>query len=306
MSYVPVYDNELIQMSSFLPRPTEPKQKQKMSALRRRQLLLSYAPDWIITIALSAVFFSLDKVPGFKRQFSLADTSLRHTFAVHERVPDVALYFIAIVAPFVLQACINLLTIRSWWDFHNGTLGLILGLAITGSITQFSKITVGRPRPDIIDRCQPPAGSVDPAFGLSNATICTQTNVAMLRDGFRSFPSGHSSLSFAGLGFLAYYTAGKLHLFDKRGYAVRIFNLHFAARLIANILLIGKSVDFRHSFCGSCVSSNFAYDGLPPSLARRPSRIRPWHGRFVLRLPPVLPQTLFRTESSALFASHQT
>jgi diacylglycerol diphosphate phosphatase/phosphatidate phosphatase len=95
---------------------------------------------------------------------------------------------------------------------------VVLGLALTGSITQFVKITVGRPRPDVIDRCQPPTGSVDPTFGLSNWTICTQANEAILRDGFRSFPSGHSSMSFAGLGFLSFYLAGKLHLFDSRGH----------------------------------------------------------------------------------------
>lgn len=117
------------------------------------------------------------------------------------------------------------------------------------------KLTAGRPRPgnlrlsfpsslfieiyglDILDRCQPPAGLSDPPYKLSNSTICTQTNIAIMRDGFRSFPSGHSSgmfsitlkpyiynvfptVSFAGLGFLAFYLAGKLHLFNRRGHAV--------------------------------------------------------------------------------------
>lgn len=38
-------------------------------------------------------------------------------------IQDWALYLIAGVAPFTLQIVINLLTIRSWWDFHNGFLG---------------------------------------------------------------------------------------------------------------------------------------------------------------------------------------
>lgn len=46
---------------------------------------------------------------------------------------------------------------------------------------------------DVIDRCQPRPGSADPVYGLSNYTICTQTDHYVLRDGFRSFPSGHSS-----------------------------------------------------------------------------------------------------------------
>lgn len=69
------------------------------------------------------------------------------------------------MAPLVLQLVVNLLTVRSFWDYHCSALGrtffsythemilfkltdvVILGLAITGAITQFTKITVGRPRP---------------------------------------------------------------------------------------------------------------------------------------------------------------
>jgi hypothetical protein len=46
---------------------------------------------------------------------------------------------------------------------------------------------------DFIDRCQPPANATDPHFGLTTWTICTQTDSYMLKDGFRSFFSGHSS-----------------------------------------------------------------------------------------------------------------
>jgi diacylglycerol diphosphate phosphatase/phosphatidate phosphatase len=45
---------------------------------------------------------------------------------------------------------------------------------------------VGRPRPDLIDRCQPPAGATDHAlYGLSTVDICTNTNRAQLDDGFK-------------------------------------------------------------------------------------------------------------------------
>ena len=91
---------------------------------------------------------------------------------------------------------------------------------------------------DLIARCQPAPGSEDPLWGLSTVDICTQTVSYILEDGWKSFPSGHSSsmsntfllvvnhssdeyeVSFAGLGFLAFYLAGKLHLFDNRGHAV--------------------------------------------------------------------------------------
>ena len=74
----------------------------------------------------------------------------------------------------------------------------ILGLALSSSaafcLTNILKNAVGRPRPDLIDRCQPRPGSADrPVFGLSTSAICMQTDHAKLKDGFRSWPSGHSS-----------------------------------------------------------------------------------------------------------------
>ncbi|KAK0228408.1 phosphatidic acid phosphatase type 2/haloperoxidase [Armillaria fumosa] len=256
-----------------------------MSPARRRKIIFSYAPDWILTIALAALFFSLDAVEGYRRQFSLADTSLRHPYALQERVPPVALYFICFVAPLLIQPVVNLLTIRSWWDLHNGTLGLILGLALTGSITQFTKITVGRPRPDVVDRCQPLAGAVDPPFGLSNYTICQQQDNAIMRDGFRSFPSGHSSLSFAGLGFLAFYLAGKLHLFDKRGHTGKAW-LSFSPFAAAALVAISRTMDYRHhwhdvllgSLLGT-VLAYFSYRQYYPSLASELSH-RPYSPRI--------------------------
>ncbi|KIK59826.1 hypothetical protein GYMLUDRAFT_226813 [Collybiopsis luxurians FD-317 M1] len=252
------------------------------ASLSRRKLLLSYAPDWSVKLVhcrSPATFYSLNNVDGFKRQFSLDDTSrvifASCIYALHERVPVFALYLISVVTPFTLQCIINYLTIRSWWDFHNSTLGLILGLALTGSITQFVKITVGRPRPDIIDRCQPVAGSVDPAWGLSSVLICTQTDTHILRDGFRSFPSGHSSMSFAGLGFLAFYLAGKLHLFDHKGHVGKAW-VSLSPFAGAALVAISRTMDYRHHWhdvvAGSLlgiIMAFFSYRQYYPDLANK-------------------------------------
>lgn len=239
----------------------------------KRRLLFSYLPDWLFTLILAGGFYALDNVVGYRREFSLADTSLRHPYAVHERVPNGALWLISFVAPFVLQLIVNFFTIRSWWDFHNGSLGLTFSLVLTGVITQFSKVTVGRPRPDIIDRCQPPAGSVDPPFGLTNASICTQTDQVILIDGFRSFPSGHSSMSAAGLGFFAFYLAGKLHLFDRRGYALKAW-ISITPLFAAVLVAISRTMDYRHHWSDVTVglilgfiTAYFSYRQYYPGLA---------------------------------------
>jgi len=279
-----------------------------VSAIRRRKLLFSYAPDWIITIILAAIFFSLDSVEGYRRVFSLHDTSLRHPYAVHERVPNVGLYFICFVAPVLLQPVVNLITVRSWWDFHNSTLGLIFSLALTGSVTQFVKITVGRPRPDVIDRCQPPQGAVDPAFKLTDWTICTQTDNSILRDGFRSFPSGHSSLSFAGLGFFAFYLAGKMHLFDKRGQTGKAW-LALAPFSGAALVAISRTMDYRHHWHDVLVGSilgtvmaYFSYRQYYPSLESEYCH-RPYSPRIKREDEEVLPTHSHNTAGPGSYPS---
>jgi len=281
-----------------------------MSSARRNKLLLSYASDWIITLTLAAAFFLLDKVDGFRREFSLEDTSLRHSFAVHERIPNFALYMIAVVSPLVIMTLVNVVTVRSWWDFHNATLGAILGLSLTGAVTQVVKLTVGRPRPDILDRCQPPAGLSDPPYQLSNSTICTQTNVAIMQDGFRSFPSGHSSLSFAGLGFLAFYLVGKLQLFDNKGYAGKTW-ISLVPFLAAALVAISRTMDYRHHWQDvlvgailGAVLAYFSYRQYYPSLASKNSH-HPYAPRIQLEDSVILPTHNLRTFRESLDDGNQ-
>ncbi|QRW25188.1 phosphatidate phosphatase PPAPDC1A [Rhizoctonia solani] len=145
---------------------------------RNMRLLFSYLPDWIVTCGLAAAFFALDKIDGFRREFSLTDTTIQHTYTVHERVPNWMLIAICFGIPVVIMPIANMLTVRSWWDWHLSMLGLVLGLATTGAVTQVVKVTVGRPRPDAIARCKPTAGSHDRAvFGLVTTDICTETDV---------------------------------------------------------------------------------------------------------------------------------
>lgn len=79
----------------------------------------------------------------------------------------------------------------------------------------------GHYRPDLLSRCNPDleniakwavGGIVNTAQGayLVSAGICQQTDKSILDDGFRSFPSGHSSFSAAGLIYLSLFIASKI------------------------------------------------------------------------------------------------
>jgi diacylglycerol diphosphate phosphatase / phosphatidate phosphatase len=119
-------------------------------------------------------------------------------------------------------------------------------VTITGAL----KNATGKPRPDLIARCNPKPGTIDPpvtfpAGGLSNITICTQTDHSILKDGFRSFPSGHSSTAFAGLFYLSLYLAAKLHVMDNKGEVWRTF-IVMVPTLGAALIADSRIMDARH------------------------------------------------------------
>ena len=86
---------------------------------------------------------------------------------------------------------------------HVTILGLFISLILTSFLTDVVKNSVGRPRPDLLARCKAKGGS--PAHSLVTFDVCTETDHHVLHDGWRSFPSGHSSFAFSGLGYLALY-----------------------------------------------------------------------------------------------------
>ena len=146
----------------------------------------------------------------FHQHFSLRNYTLQYPYAVHERVPVALLYAVAMAGP---MGVISLYTLvidgifshsglkrRRYrlkdrlWELNCGILGLFLSFMLTYVVTGTLKNAIGKPRPDLIARCAPKEGSADPLpFGISDSSICTQTDMSLLNDGFRSFPSGHSS-----------------------------------------------------------------------------------------------------------------
>ncbi|THZ11777.1 PAP2-domain-containing protein [Aureobasidium pullulans] len=234
------------------------------------KVVISYFLDYVIIVILAILFLAIDKVNGFRQHFALQNYTLQYPYAVHERVPAGICYVIVVMCPAAIICFWTLVIdglfahsqptdnegtgrrlgryrlVDRLWELNCGILGLALSEGTAFVITGALKNTVGKPRPDLIDRCQPRAGSVDPSpYGLSNSTICTQTDMSILRDGFRSFPSGHSSSSFAGLFYLSLYLAAKLHIWDSRGEVWKIFVVMIPT-LGAALIAASRIMDARH------------------------------------------------------------
>lgn len=126
---------------------------------------------------------------------------------------------------------------------HVALLGLTTSLLLTSFITDVIKNTVGRPRPDLLARCQAKPGT--PRHELVDWTVCTQTDNHTLHDGFRSFPSGHSSFSWGGLGYLSLFLAGQLGAF-RRGKGMGRIVFVGLPIVGAALITISRTEDYRH------------------------------------------------------------
>ncbi|KAG0649837.1 Phosphatidate phosphatase [Hyphodiscus hymeniophilus] len=200
-------------------------------------LILSYVFDWIIIILAAVVGGVLSIITPNKRPFSLVDADISFPYVTKEKISTATLVVCCLAAPAVIIFLVTILLVpgptvpkstpkaliwkRKLWELHTGWLGLGLSLAAAFLITSGMKNLFGKPRPDLLSRCQPDLDNVNKyvvggfsktqeGFSLVSAAICQNTDSSVLKDGFRSFPSGHSSFSAAGLIYLSLFIASKL------------------------------------------------------------------------------------------------
>lgn len=153
---------------------------------------------------LAIIYAALDKlVTPFSQHFSLNNISIQYPYAVHERIPIHVALLISGVFPAAVILVYTLFidgffshhrrtthtrskyTITDrLWELNCGWLGLLLAQGAAFVITGSLKNLCGKPRPDLIDRCQPRAGSSDGVpYGLVTKSICTQQDEAIMQDG---------------------------------------------------------------------------------------------------------------------------
>lgn len=194
---------------------------------------------------------------------------------------------------------LTFLTTRDKIDFYHATLAATLALGFNGVFTDVIKLIVGtyrleeglticidfgyerrktkdiilsgRPRPDFYWRCFPD--------GRGNTEFQCTGNPSTVKDGRKSFPSGHSSceitqffesfnqilslsfcvdinmifiaVAFASFGFVALYSAGKLHTFSLAGkgqsWKLCIFLFTMGTALA---IALSRTCDYHHHWQG--------------------------------------------------------
>ncbi|KAK3987967.1 phosphatidic acid phosphatase type 2/haloperoxidase [Cladorrhinum sp. PSN332] len=230
----------------------------------------TYATDYIgFTFLLISYLLIQFFVEPFHRMFSLTDLRISFPHAEIERVPLTHDFVYALFIPLLIMVLYNLTTRSPSHKHHVSVLGIAISLVLTSLLTDIIKNMVGRPRPDLLARCIPsPSASASATRGLVSIDICTQTDHHTLHDGWRSFPSGHSSFSFAGLGYLSLFLAGQTRIFayssastlgeqtEKlvRGDLMKAL-LCLAPLLGATMIAISRCQDYRHDVYDVCIGA---------------------------------------------------
>ncbi|KAI9748305.1 MAG: hypothetical protein M1815_003354 [Lichina confinis] len=203
-----------------------------------KRMVGSYLLDWMILVATVICAFSLSRVTPNMQPFSLVDPKISLPYSTTTKVPTLALFFIATVAPTIILFVLCMVFVpgraadprapravrwrRKLWALNTAWLGLGLAVVSAQLVTDLGKTFFGKPRPDLLSRCNPDLDRIKEntvsGFGdrLSGGAIMVRHTICRsevdLKDGFRSFPSGHASLSFASMTYLTLWICSKFFI----------------------------------------------------------------------------------------------
>lgn len=206
----------------------------------------------VIVFFLDSVW--LERAHPFERQFTVNDITISHPMAAHERVPGAMLLSWSMFFPPVVIAVVTLLLTPVKFKLYVAYIsGLCYYTALftTVMVTDVLKNWIGRCRPDFLARCKPKAEALPDVLYLAK-DICTTYNPKgagwnTLMDGFRTTPSGHSSMAFTLGGFLSLFLLTQLNAFRPR-YSVWRFVLGTSPLYGSFYVALSRTQDYRHHF----------------------------------------------------------
>jgi len=211
--------------------------------------------DVFVRVFLLAVFVKLEKSDPFLRKIHPEELWLYKNPISPSYVPTELLWPIVIFLPLGLFFFVFLFR-QSILDFTQAVLSFSLALVLNGNITTLIKLIVGRPRPDFFYRCFPD--------GVSNPEMVCSGDVDIITEGRKSFPSGHSSFAFTSLGFISFYIAGQLGVFNHKGRGLNLRLLTFLLPLLfALSIALSRTCDYHHHWqdvlAGSLLGLSISY-----------------------------------------------
>jgi membrane-associated phospholipid phosphatase len=131
---------------------------------------------------------------------------LNNALVTDVTVPSTLLLNTSITLPLIFMVVISQLVPHSnchnkFYDTHACACVLFLTIGLSEFTTQMVKMYVGRLRPNFYELC-----------GFDAATLQCAASESHIMESRSSFPSGHSSLSAAGMGVLVWFALGRANI----------------------------------------------------------------------------------------------
>eukprot|EP00002_Diphylleia_rotans_P014773 TRINITY_DN2873_c0_g4_i3.p1 TRINITY_DN2873_c0_g4~~TRINITY_DN2873_c0_g4_i3.p1 ORF type:complete len:236 (-),score=42.83 TRINITY_DN2873_c0_g4_i3:428-1135(-) len=182
--------------------------------------------------------FALEAIEPTHRPFRVDDVDISYEMG-EETISTVLLVIISLPLPMLLMLAIHYghnRQARTKAQLIYRLLGIFYATTLTTIITNIIKISYGKLRPDFLDRCQPDENSV-----------CTGDEDE-IREGRKSFPSGHASYSFAGCVYLTLVLLSELRPLSKENMDRSPFcrlGLSIWPLVGAALVCVSRVVDYR-------------------------------------------------------------
>jgi len=166
-------------------------------------ILSTFKIDITLFLLAIGISFACYFIPSYSRLFELHDPYISSLHLSTQTVPVPLLILLCGILPSLILFFYEYNRDSSNAMALFGTIfGLILAIIAGNAVTDVLKLSVGRLRPDFLSRCQ---WNGEQCIGIP----------AVVAEGRRSFPSGHATIAFAGMSYLAFYIAGRCRLFHK-------------------------------------------------------------------------------------------
>ena len=232
-------------------------------ATTRRERARAIAIDLALFATTFGIGVWLETATPHQR-FVQGDLLWRYSYPHGENtVPTVVVPLIAFVVPLV---CMLLMPKRLNPAVRKERAigGLCASVGLTWVVTCGMKNVIGGIRPDFVARCWPDGNRVWAAVGVPS---CSGAN-DVVQQGRRSFPSGHTSMSFSGFVYCSLYLAAWLKIGEEdrrlgRWEGIWKLVIVLAPTILAGFIGLTRIRDYWHHWedvtVGALLGSAFAY-----------------------------------------------